>query len=74
MYTPDVFNVIRTLKPSARGELEITDIHNHYLQQQTLTASKISGEWLDAGSFDELARANQAVKDWQVSKNMMPKQ
>ncbi len=71
MYTPDVFHVIRTLKPSARGELEITDLHNHYLQRQTLTASKISGNWMDAGSFDELLRANEEVRHWQIVKNMV---
>jgi glucose-1-phosphate thymidylyltransferase len=70
MYTKDVFNVIRTLKPSARGELEITDLHNHYLKRSTLEASKISGEWLDAGTFDELARANEVVQQWSISKQM----
>ena len=70
MYTPHVFEVIKTLKPSARGELEITDLHNHYLQRQTLESSKITGDWLDAGSFDELARANNEVRNWKISKEM----
>ena len=70
MYTPHVFEVIKTLKPSARGEFEITDLHNHYLQRQTLESSKISGEWLDAGSIDELARANNEVRNWKISKEM----
>ncbi|MEK6902279.1 MAG: sugar nucleotidyltransferase [archaeon] len=63
-FKPGVFDIIRTLKPSQRGELEITDIHNTYIQRGTLAASKINGEWLDAGSFDELARANKIVKEW----------
>ena len=64
MFNPGVFDIIRTLKPSARGELEITDIHNEYIRRGTLAASKISGEWLDAGTIDELARANRIVKEW----------
>lgn len=66
LYTKHVFEVIRTLKPSPRGELEITDIHNTYLKRGTLEASKISGEWLDAGTIDELRRANELVKNWNI--------
>jgi len=62
MYTSDVFNVIKTLKPSARGELEITDIHNHYIQKSSLTTNTLKKEWLDAGSFDEFFRAITIVK------------
>jgi glucose-1-phosphate thymidylyltransferase len=69
-FKPGVFDIIRTLKPSTRGELEITDIHNTYIKRGTLAASKITGEWLDAGSFDELARANEIVKDWAIRKKM----
>lgn len=61
MYTQDVFEVIRTLRPSARGELEISDLHNHYIKQGSLSASKLTKEWLDAGSFDELLRVNKFV-------------
>ncbi len=64
MFNSGVFDIIRTLKPSARGELEITDIHNSYIPQKSLAASKITGEWLDAGTIDELARANRIVKEW----------
>ena len=63
-FKPEVFDIIRTLKPSARGELEITDIHNQYIENGTLAASKITGEWLDAGSIDELSRASKRVKEW----------
>lgn len=64
MFNAGVFDIIRTLKPSQRGELEITDIHNTYISRGTLTASKITGEWLDAGTIDELTRANHIVKSW----------
>ena len=70
MYTPDVFEIIRKLSPSKRGELEITDLHNTYLKRETLVASQIGGEWLDAGTIDELERANRIVREWNVRKNM----
>mgnify|MGYP001611081692 CR=1 FL=1 len=72
-YTKGVFDIIRTLKPSARGELEITDIHNAYLHRGKLGARTISGEWLDAGTVDELGRANEVVRNWNVRKNMEKK-
>ncbi len=61
MYTPQVFDVIKTLRPSARGELEISDLHNYYIKDGSLAASKLKKEWLDAGSFDELLRVNKMV-------------
>jgi glucose-1-phosphate thymidylyltransferase len=66
MYTPDVFNVIRTLKPSERGELEIADVHNHYIKKNSLKASKMKKEWLDAGSFEELFRVNKFVAEREI--------
>ena len=57
-YTPDVFEIIKGLKPSARGELEIADIHNHYIKQGKLSATKLTKHWLDAGTIDELASVN----------------
>ncbi len=68
MYTKHVFEIIRTLKPSQRGELEITDLHNMYLSRGTLGVSKISGDWLDAGTISELLHANQIVKEWSLKK------
>jgi glucose-1-phosphate thymidylyltransferase len=62
MYTPDVFKVIKELKPSSRGELEITDVHNHYIRKKALKASRLKEEWLDAGSFEELFRANNMLR------------
>lgn len=61
MYTKDVFKVIKTLKPSGRGELEITDVQNYYIKRGTLIARKLEGWWTDAGTFDSLLRANNLV-------------
>ncbi len=60
-YPPDVFDIIRGLKPSARGELEITDVNNHYLNEGRITFSEFDGYWSDAGTFESLARANELV-------------
>lgn len=60
-YDGSVFDVCKTLKPSARGELEITDVNNHYLRRGRLTHSLVDGWWTDAGTFDSLYRASQLV-------------
>jgi glucose-1-phosphate thymidylyltransferase len=56
-----VFNIIKTLKPSDRGELEITDVNNQYIQTGTMTWDILEGWWTDAGTFESLLRANQLV-------------
>ena len=61
-YPPDVFDIIRTLTPSERGELEITDVNNAYLAQHRLQAAMLDGYWSDAGTFPSLARANELVR------------
>jgi len=62
MYGPDVFEVIPALKPSARGELEITDVNNHYIGAGTMTCEVIEGWWADAGeSVDSWVEATQLV-------------
>jgi glucose-1-phosphate thymidylyltransferase len=63
VYPPDVFEVIRTLKPSGRGELEITDVNRYYLQKGRLGYSVFNGYWTDAGTPDSLAHANQLVRE-----------
>jgi len=63
IYPPDVFEVIKTLKPSGRGELEITDVNNYYLKQGRMGYSVIKGYWTDAGTLDSLAHANQLVRE-----------
>lgn len=61
MYGPEVFNIVRTLKPSGRGELEISDVNQHYAEQGTLTYDMLDGWWTDAGTFESLLRANELV-------------
>ncbi len=58
MYDATVFDYIRRLKPSDRGELEITDVNNHYLADGQLGYSVLDGWWSDAGTFESLLRAN----------------
>jgi glucose-1-phosphate thymidylyltransferase len=58
MYDPSVFEIIKTLKPSGRGELEITDVNNAYVERGEMTWEVIDGWWSDAGTFDSLLRAN----------------
>jgi glucose-1-phosphate thymidylyltransferase len=65
VYPPDVFDVVRTLKPSARGELEITDVNRHYLEAGKLGYTVLSGYWTDAGTLESLAVANQLVREEQ---------
>ena len=61
MYDNRVFDFIRTLQPSARGEFEITDVNNRYLAAQELNYSFLKGWWTDAGTFESLLRANTLV-------------
>jgi len=62
MYGPDVFKIIPKLKPSARGELEITDVNNHYVRAGTMTHEIVQGWWADAGeSLDAWLEANRLV-------------
>ncbi len=59
MYPPDVFSIIKTLEPSARGELEITDVNNAYIERGEMEYEIVEGWWLDAGENHEaLLRAN----------------
>jgi len=63
MYDDQVFKFIKNLTPSARGELEVTDLNNFYVREGTMSCSLIDW-WIDAGtSFDELLRANNLVAD-----------
>ena len=63
MYDEQVFEFIRGLKPSARGELEITDVNNFYLEQGTLEYEILDGWWTDAGTFESLLRATNLVAE-----------
>jgi glucose-1-phosphate thymidylyltransferase len=62
MYPPDVFDIVKKLKPSARGELEITDVNNAYIQRGRMEYQIVDGWWMDAGENHEaLLQANIAV-------------
>ena len=61
MYDPSVFEKIKTLVPSGRGELEITDVNNAYIREGTMTYSFLDGWWTDAGTFESLHRAANLV-------------
>ncbi len=58
MYDPSVFDIIKTLEPSGRGELEITDVNNAFIERNEMTYAIIDGWWSDAGTFDSLLRSN----------------
>lgn len=58
LYDNTVFDKIRTLKPSDRGELEVTDLNNAYIQEGSLTWAPLEGFWSDAGTFESLFRTN----------------
>jgi glucose-1-phosphate thymidylyltransferase len=62
LYPSDVFEVIKTLRPSHRGELEITDVNNFYLKTGRLRYLTLDGYWTDAGTLESLAVANQLVQ------------
>lgn len=61
LYDPTVFSIIKTIKPSGRGELEITDVNNRYIEKGMMTWDILDGWWTDAGTFESLLRANQLV-------------
>jgi glucose-1-phosphate thymidylyltransferase len=61
MFDARVFEIIKTLKPSGRGELEITDVNNAYIESGELAYDVLKGWWTDAGTFESLARANELV-------------
>ena len=63
LYDNDVFDIAKTLVPSDRGELEITDVNNEYLRRGTLTYNILDGWWTDAGTFESLYRATNLVVD-----------
>ncbi len=72
MYDSTVFDIIKTLKPSSRGELEITDVNNAYVERNEMTYAVIEGWWSDAGTFDSLLRSNILVasQSWNHSEEI----
>ena len=66
-YDASVFDIIRTVEPSARGEYEITAVNNAYMHRAELEYSFVQGKWVDAGTFDSLSEAHQILlnsADW----------
>ncbi len=72
VFDKDVVEVAKGIKPSERGEIEITDINNHYLKKGALQISKLEGAWLDAGTFDSLLEASNVSKEKQLSARFHP--
>lgn len=69
LYDNDVFEIISTLKPSGRGELEITDVNNEYVRQGAMSYSVLEGFWSDAGTFESLLRAGMMVQQYRNKAN-----
>ena len=63
MYDSDVYDIIRSLKPSRRGELEITDVNNAYIARDAMTWEELEGWWTDAGTFESLLHASNLVAE-----------
>ncbi len=61
IYDKNVFDIIKNLKPSSRGELEITDVNNAYIERSEMKYVKVEGEWTDAGTFESLYRASELM-------------
>ena len=68
MYDETVFDIIRDLKPSGRGELEITDVNNAYIDRDAMTWDELEGWWTDAGTFESLLRASNLVAETGANK------
>lgn len=67
LYDNKVFDIIKTLKPSDRGELEITDVNNIYIKKGLMSYSIIEGYWTDAGTFESLYRASRLIAEGSAS-------
>ncbi len=67
VYDQECFNVIRTLKPSKRGEIEISDLNQWYVEQQQAYGTQLEKEWIDAGTFESLFRAAEMVRKEKLS-------
>jgi glucose-1-phosphate thymidylyltransferase len=61
MYDPSVFDIIRRISPSDRGELEITSVNNEYVHQGKVSYGTVDGEWTDAGTFESYQHANRIL-------------
>jgi glucose-1-phosphate thymidylyltransferase len=68
MYDGEVYDIIRTLEPSGRNELEITDVNNAYIERDQMTWQELDGWWTDAGTFESLLRASNLVAETGANK------
>jgi len=68
MYPPDIFDIIKGLKPSARGQLEITDVNNHYVNKGVMKFRVLKGFWSDAGTPESLFRAAEFIRSKRLLK------
>ena len=68
LYDKTVFDIVKSLRPSDRGELEITDVNNVYIERGQLTWEVLEGWWTDAGTFESLLRASQLVAETGANK------
>jgi len=69
MYDETVYDIIRDLKPSGRGELEITDVNNAYIERDAMTWDELEGWWTDAGTFESLLHASNLVAETGANKH-----
>jgi len=72
MYDNRISDIAKNVRPSGRGEIEITDLHNYYLNEGTLDVHTLKGKWFDAGTFDSLLEASQFVKDQGIIEKFDP--
>jgi glucose-1-phosphate thymidylyltransferase len=72
MYDSDVYDIIRELIPSGRGELEITDVNNAYIKRNQMTWEELDGWWTDAGTFESLLHASKLVSETGANKLGLP--
>jgi glucose-1-phosphate thymidylyltransferase len=73
MYDGEVYDIIRTLEPSGRGELEITDVNNAYIKRKEMTWEELDGWWTDAGTFESLLHASKLVAETGANKLTLPR-
>ncbi len=66
IYDNTVLDKVKSLKPSQRGELEITDVNNLYLKEGTLDVALVKGKWFDTGTFESMFEATQFIRDKEV--------
>lgn len=71
MFDSEVYNIVKSLKPSRRGELEITDVNNVYIQNGNLSAEIITGWWIDAGTFGSLKFAHDLVHEGKLDDQVL---